>query len=69
MNRYTHKFIYEHECQRNDAPDEDIGEWLNMRAKEIAYSVTGSVWEVSRTRLEDIVDSDLHLYVIEMNKL
>jgi hypothetical protein len=62
---YEKRFNYEMECQRYDAPKEDVGKWLEDQAVEAANRKTRGDWVVFRTRLEKQKDGK-HIYTVGM---
>ena len=61
---YTHVFDYGVECQRKDAPKENVGAWLHRQAETIANQKYGGVWGVSETRFER--ENETNLYYVTM---
>ena len=43
---YSHVFHYETECQRIDAPLDDVGQWLDEQAMVIAHNKTKHYYNV-----------------------
>jgi hypothetical protein len=62
---YEKRFNYEMECRRFDAPEEDVGKWLEDQAVEVANRKTRGDWVVFRTKLEK-QDDGLHTYTVLM---
>lgn len=61
-------FHFETECQRRDAPKEDVGAWLESQSLEQAKVETGFEWRVDRTHLEK-QDDGTHFYTVTMRCL
>lgn len=61
-------FHFETECQRRDAPKEDVGAWLKSQSLEQAKVETGFEWRVDRTHLEK-QDDGTHFYTVTMRCL
>jgi len=66
--RYEKRFHYEKECQRYDAPKDNVGEWLNAQAMETANSKSKLCWCVDKTRIEKQEDGT-HIYHVVMRSL
>ena len=64
---YEKRFHYEKECQRIDAPKENMGEWLDWQAVDMVNKETDR-WVTYRTRLEKQEDGS-HEYVVLMESI
>ena len=62
---FEKKFHYEMECQRYDAPRDNMSKWLEDQAVEIANRKTRGDWVVYQTALERKED-ETHVYTVKM---
>ena len=64
---YTVRFDYEKECKRFDAPEQDIGKWLEAKAIDRAKHRTmfRTDWVVYQSRLEQ-PENSTHTFVVSM---
>lgn len=64
---YSHVFHYETECQRIDAPLDDVGQWLDEQAMVIAHNKTKHYYNVHRTHMEKLQDGT-HIYQVILKR-
>ena len=69
VRHFSFVFDYDMECARYDCPSDDVGEWLNNRAREFASAENGEEWHVLRSRLEKQEDGHTLYFVYLSNDL